>query len=231
MRSVGPLTELSSGVLPGRLYGSFTRAGLPALPPPQRVGGGGGWIKSEDRPRRKPRELTHVASGGVAVGGAAAIWFNELEITDTQALAAEVLSDLEAAAFDVRRLHRRLTGEQLAQPPDFEDLAEAIEFLQDAQLEWSRDLLAELDKVDGAWFVPMSKAWQRVLEICRSAFDLGLVEYEDEDEEDDEGAASQVIQQNLIVDDLDRSTLIPEQLAEIEREDEELLLISLAALE
>lgn len=169
--------------------------------------GGGGWIPIQERPRRRPREFKHVASGGVAVGGAAAIWFNEIEITDTRRAGLSdaedaLVSALEALVLELDQIHHRLTGEELVPPPAFRNAREAADFAMDYYLEFKGD----------AARASTSTLWARVVETVELARDRWLLE-DVEDEGDDQAV-----------------DLTPEQLAELEREDEELLLI-LAALE
>jgi hypothetical protein len=140
---------------------------------PSRVGGGGPWIKIEGRPRRAPRALKYVASGGVAVSGTAEILFtdatgDELDLTDDdQARTGVALAvwALRAVRFDLRRVEFRQTGVWPPLPePDIENPRDAARRMARAHvalvltlvreaLDGHRvtEVLAELEKHDAAF--------------------------------------------------------------------------------
>jgi hypothetical protein len=72
------ITRLGGYAGPARRGGPFTREAQP--PVPEVVLGHA--VSIRPRRRRKLLDFTFIATGGVAVGGAAQIWFNDIDISD-----------------------------------------------------------------------------------------------------------------------------------------------------
>jgi hypothetical protein len=156
----------------------------PVLPPPPVTRGGGPRNRVTDLPRRHPRpalDSMYVASGGVAIGGAAELWVNDLEITDDEAptVAAIAIAELKALLFDNRRAHFLLTGEWLPLPgPDLQNARAAVLRFTQCHLELVRDALGGGHVMER--LVELQRNWDAFMQICQLLREDGLFD-ENED--------------------------------------------------